>query len=250
MHGSIRARPDWLWGGVTGSGNPGKLTGDPAATTAPCGIVAVFTDTTRGALMTTTQLAPNDNTGWTQWSSIGGSCASSPVAFTSGGTVQVVCITKTHALAATAQTAAGGWQPWQTVPGLAGLTGVPAVTSSGGTSEVVASTGSGLIEAARQTSPASDCSAIAGPAGQKVSGSPTVTTWPGGGFAVFAKLASGLVGYAVQPGGGAPGWSSWMPLGTAVIGVPAAWVNSFGSPAAAVLDGSRKVAIANYANGS
>ena len=241
---------DWLWGGVTGSGNPGKLTGDPAAATAPGGVVAVFTDTTRGAVMTTRQLAPNDNTGWTQWTSIGGNCASSPVAFTSDGAAQVVCVTKTHALAATAQTAAGGWQPWRTVPGLAGLTGVPAVTSSGGTSEVVASTGSGLIEVARQTSAGSTWSATAGPAGQKVSGSPTVTTWPGGGFAVFTKLSNGHVGYAVQLGGSASSWSNWIPLGTTVIGVPAAWVNSFGSPAAAVLDASRKVAIANYANGS
>jgi hypothetical protein len=241
---------DWLWGGVTGSGNPGKLTGDPAATTAPGGVVAVFTETTRGAVMTTRQLGPNDNTAWTQWTSIGGSCESSPVAFTGGGTAQVVCITKAHALAVTAQTAAGGWQPWQTVPGLTGLTGVPAVTSSGATTEVVASTSTGLIEAARQTSLASGWSAIAGPVGEKVSASPTITTWPGGGFAVFAKLPSGHVGYAVQSGGGASGWSGWTALGTTVIGVPAAWVNSFGSPAAAVLDGSRKVAIANYADGA
>jgi hypothetical protein len=237
---------DWLWGGPTGSGNPGNLAGDPAATSGPGGIVAVFADTPSGTVMTTQQAAPNDDTGWTGWTSIGGSCASSPVAYTTGGTAQVFCITKTHALAVTAQ-AAGGWQPWQTVPGLAGLTGVPAVTSSGGTSELFATTSAGRIEAARQASPASAWAAIAGPpAGQQVSASPAATTWPGGGFAVFAKLAGGQAGYSVQPSGGAATWSRWIPLGTTVVGVPAAWVNSFGSPAAVVLDGSREVAIANY----
>jgi hypothetical protein len=241
---------DWLWGGPTGSGKPGRLIGDPAATQASGGSVVVFADTTSGAVMTTRQLAPNDNTGWTRWASIGGSCASSPVADTSGGTVQVLCITKTHTLAATAQDS-GGWQPWRTVPGLAGLTGVPAVASSGGTSEVFASTSSGHVEAARQASPASTWSAIAGPAASpSVSGSPTVTTWPGGGFAVFARLADGHAGYAIQPAAGAATWSGWIQLATTVVGVPAAWVNSFGSPAAAVLDGSRRVAIANYASGA
>jgi hypothetical protein len=241
---------DWLWGGPTGSGDPGRLTGDPAATSGTGGIVAVFAETGSGTVLTTRQTAANDDTLWTGWTSIGGSCAGSPVAYTTDGTPQVFCVTKTDALAVTAQVA-GDWQPWQTVPGLAGLTGVPAVTSSGGASEVFVSTSAGRVEAARQASPASGWTPIAGPpASQKVGASPAVTSWPGGGFAVFAELADGQAGYSVQPTAGAATWSSWLPLGTTVVGVPAAWVNSFGSPAAAVLDGSRQVAIANYTGGA
>jgi Domain of unknown function (DUF1906) len=241
---------DWLWGGPAGTGNPGKLTGDPAATRTPGGVVAVFVRNTRGAVLTTSQLGPDDNTGWTPWASLGGSCASSPVAdATTSGPVQLFCITRTHQLAVSAQ-AGGGWLPWQTVPGLSGLTGVPAAQSAGGGTEVVAGTAAGRVEVAWQAAGGTGWTAVAGPAGPTTHGSPTVTGWPGGGIAVFTGLAGGHVGYAVQQSPGSGAWSGWTSLGSTVIGVPAAWLNSSGSPAAAVLDGNRMVAIANYADGS
>jgi glycoside hydrolase-like protein len=239
---------DWQWGGPAGAGKAGKLAGDPSATQGTGGRVAVFIDNSRGAVLTTRQLAPDDNTGWTHWTSIGGACASSPVAETADGTVQVFCITRTHALAVTAQ-AAGGWQRWRTVPGLIRLTGVPAAAAADGTTEVFATTTSGQVYVARQASPGAAWTTADGPpAAQQVHGSPAVTTWPGGGFAVFTQLAGGHVGYAVQPGPAAS-WSGWTSLGSTVIGVPVAWVSSSGSPAAAVLDANRKVAIANYTAG-
>jgi hypothetical protein len=83
-----------------------------------------------------------------------------------------------------------------------------------------------------------------------VTGSPSVTAWPGGQVAVFAGLAGGDVGCAIQQDAGAGAWAGWTSLGSTVIGVPAAWVSSFGTPAAAVLNGSRRVAIADYDGGS
>ncbi len=240
---------DWQWAGAVGTGSPGKLTGDPAATQAPGGAVAVFAADTSGAVMTTRQRAPDYNTGWTPWTSIGGSCASSPLAYTApGGPIQVFCVTR-HGRLATREQTAGGWRAWRTVPGLARLAGVPAVVSAGqGRSEVFASTRSGGLEAAWQACPASGWTAVPGPPpNRKVHGSPTATVWPGGAVAAFAELAGGELGYAVQRPAGSARWTSWRPLASTVVGVPVAWRNTFGPPAAAVLDGSREVAVSSYA---
>jgi hypothetical protein len=244
------APDDWLWGGPAGTGKPGKLTGDPAAVAVPGGAVAVFVTRANGAVLTTRQLGPDDDTGWTSWTSLGGNCASSPVAFTSAGTVQVLCITRSGSLAVTAE-ASAGWQPWEPVDGLAGLTGVPSVTSVDGEGIVVARTRAGRVEMARQAGPTSGWLAVTGPpAGRKVAASPAVTSWPGGGVAVFAELSRDRLGYTVQATAGVSAWSGWRMLGGTAIGMPGVWVNSFGPPAVAVLDRKRKVAVANYARGA
>jgi Domain of unknown function (DUF1906) len=240
---------DWHWAGAVGTGSPGKVTGDPAATQAPGGAVAVFVADTSGAVITTRQQAPDDNTGWTRWASIGGSCASSPLAYTApGGPIQIFCVTRRGTLATREQTATG-WHAWRTVPGLARLAGVPGVVSAGlGRSEVFASTRSGRVEAAWQPGLASGWLAGPGPSPRPdVQGSPTVSVWPGGRVAVFAELAGGQLGYAVQRAAGSARWTRWKRLGSTVVGVPVAWLNSFGPPAAAVLDGNRKVAVSSYA---
>jgi hypothetical protein len=237
---------DWQWGGPAGMGRPGKLTGDPAAVAVPGGAVAVFVTATGGAVMTARQLGPDDDTAWTPWTSLGGSCASSPVAFTSAGTVQVLCITRGGGLAVTAQ-ASAGWQPWEPVDGLAGLTGVPAVTTVRGEGIVVARTRAGRVEMARQAGPTSGWLPAPGPpAGLKAQASPAMTAWPGGGVAVFAELTHERLGYAIQPVAGASAWSRWRKLGSTAIGVPGVWVNSFGPPAVAVMNRRHKVVVANY----
>ena len=136
----------WQWGGAIGSGPPGAITGDPAAVAGPAGTVSVFVTGTDGVVQATSQQAADDNTGWTGWAPIGGNCASSPVAVAPAGlAVTVYCITKQGTLAA-ASSAAGGWQPWQQVGTLTGLTGVPAVLATqGGQTEVLAGTAAGTL---------------------------------------------------------------------------------------------------------
>jgi hypothetical protein len=240
---------DWQWGGAVGTGGAGRFAGDPAATRGPGGEVAVFSDNRAGVVLTTRQRAPDDNTGWTPWSSIGGTCASSPVAYSGrAGPIQVFCITKARSLAVRTQTALG-WHAWQTVPGLADLGGVPAVAPTGaGGATVFARTRRGVLAGAWRPDPFTAWTALRRvPSGLKLAGSPAVASWPGGGAAVFAELAGGHVGYAVRRLAGT--WSGWVSLRSTAVGVPAAWVNSFGPPAAAVLTARRHVAVSAYTGG-
>jgi Domain of unknown function (DUF1906) len=243
----------WQWGGPIGSGSPGPVTGDPAAVLGPAGTVSVFVTGTDGTVQTTSQLAADDNTGWTGWAPIGGDCASSPVPVVGGSAaaapVTVYCITKQGTLAAAAS-AAGGWQPWQQVSTLSGLTGVPAVlaTPNGGT-EVLAGTATGTLATAAQASPAAAWQTGTGPAGAAMAATvPALTTWPGGGVAVFSQLASGQAGYSVQQPAGSGSWSAWTALGP-VVGAPAAWLDGTGTPRAVALTRSFRIALTSYAAG-
>jgi hypothetical protein len=238
----------WRWGGPAGSGSPGTVAGDPAAALGPAGTVSVFVTDTSGTVQVTSQQAPDDDTGWTPWTAIGGSCASSPVAYAApGGPLQVFCVTRAGTLAQ-AVDAAGGWQPWQPAGTLTGLTGVPAVAAAGpGQTEVLADTSAGAVAAAVGSGPAGPWTTAAGPpAAIRVHGAPAIVSWPGGGIAVFTQLASGQIGYSVQQSAGTGSWSGWTTLGSAAVGVPVAWLGADGTPEAAVLDGRFRIAVARY----
>jgi hypothetical protein len=252
VHAWQHAGPNgWYWGGTVGTGSPGPVTGDPAAIRGQDGTVMVLVTDKTGTVEFTRQQAPGDDTDWTAWTSAGGSCASSPVAYAApGGTVQVFCITMKGTLAASADTSAG-WQPWQQIGTFAGLTGVPAVAGATGQTEVVAETTAGVLDVAWQSSSGGAWQAVSGPPNTvQVRAAPALVSWPGGSLAVLSELGNGEIGYSVQQSAGSATWTNWMPLGQTAVGVPAAWSGAAGQPEAAVLSASYRIAVASYAGSS
>ena len=240
---------DWNWGGPAGGGNlPGTAVGDPAAIRAADGDVMVFVATASGAVDTTAQAAPSDNTAWTTWAGIGGDCASSPVAFAdSRKTLEVFCRTAGGTLAVDAL-GPGGWGGWQTVPGgPSGLTGTAAVvTGGGGQTEVFAAAKSGTLAYAWQV-PGGSWTWGSSPAGAaKLKNSPAAVVWAGHGVGAFAQQANGQLGYAVQQGGGAAAWGGWTLMSSHLLGSPAAWVNANGDPEVAILNKQLRIAVSTY----
>jgi hypothetical protein len=236
--------PDgWQWGGAAGAGTlPGTPVADPAAMRAPDGDVTVFVTDSAGAVLTTRQDSPGDNTGWTAWSSLGGSCASSPVpVLDAAKTVEVFCATAAGTLAV--ETGTGSWQTIGGGP--AGVTGTPsAVTTGGGQTEVFTAAKSGQLAYAWQPA-GGGWTWGSSPAGStKIKNSPAAIPWSGGGAAVFAQQANGQLGYATQPAGGAAAWT-WTPLSSHLLGSPVAWVNTSGSPEVAILDKRLQVAVSS-----
>ena len=238
----------WDWAGGTGAGSPGKVTGDPAAALEPDGSVGVFITDVNGAVQTTAQQAPDDNSAWTAWTSIGGSCAGTPVPYSASGTLEIFCVTTGGALAE-ATDRPGGWQPWQLIAGLTGLTGVPAVAPDGpGQTAVLAGSAAGVLGEAWQSRPGGSWMAVQGPRGVvSTQVSPAVSAWPGGGIAVFSELPDGQLGYSAQPVASPVPWSPWTALGSTVVGVPAVWLNAAGTPAAAALNSDLRLVTTTYA---
>jgi hypothetical protein len=245
----------WQWSGAVGSGTaPSPSGAGPAAIRAPDGDVAVFVTTPGGTVSTTSQEAPNDNTAWTAWAAIGGTCASPPVpVVTSRKTLEVFCRTTRGTLAVAAD-GQGGWQGWQTVAGgPGGVTGTPAVTSAaGGQTEVVVRAAGGKLGYAWQPAAGGAWSWGGSPGGTTtIKNSPSAVPWPaGGGIAVFAQRSNGQLGYVVQQGGGAAGWGPWTPLSTHMFGSPTAWVNADGSPEVVVLDKQLQVSVSTWSGSS
>ena len=243
---------DWNWGGPAGGGAPpGTVVADPAAIRAPSGDVVVFATTASGAVDTTSQDSPSDNTGWTPWAAIGGNCASSPVAFVdSRKSLEVFCRTDRGALAVNVLRR-GGWNGWQTVAGgPSGLTGTPAaVTGGGGQTEVFATDRSGTLAYAWQV-PGGNWAWGSSPAGAvKFKNSPTAVGWPGHGVGVLAQQSNGQLGYAVQSGGGPAAWGAWTPMSSHLLGSPAAWANTNGDPEVVILNKQLHIAVSTYSGG-
>jgi hypothetical protein len=242
----------WHWGRRVQAGAlPGQAVADPGAIKTAAGPVAVFVTLSGGRVVTTRQNSPSSNTSWTPWASLGGSCASTPVPVLSGSrAVQVFCVTAGGGLAV--DTATGGsWSGWQSIGGgPAALTGTPAaVTPASGQTEVFATTTAGRLAYAWQSG--GGWSWGGSPAGGlKIRNSPSATTWPGGGVGVFAQQAGGPLGYAAQSGGGgSAGWGAWTPLSSRMLGSPAAWTNTSGSPEVAILNKQLRIAVSTYAGG-
>lgn len=242
---------DWAWGGPAGTGPPGLLTGDPAAVTEPDGVVSVFVTDTGGTVMTTSQTAADANRSWTRWASIGGSCASSPAAVRLGASVLVACTTPAGTLAAATLTG-GSWSAWQQAGPATRLTSGPVVIADpSGVTEMFAATRAGrIVEEYSSSGQGTWTQGAILPSSDQVTGTPSVTTWPGGGVAVFSQLAGGQAGYTIRDGPVTAPWSGWTNLGSAMTGSPAAWRDSWGEPQAAVLTPQRTLAVTAYANGS
>jgi hypothetical protein len=241
---------DWQWGGAPGTGTRPKAAADPGAVRAPDGDVTVFAATASGQVYTTRQSAPGANTSWTAWTAIGGSCAGAPVPFAAGGTtLEVFCVTRAGGLAVAAL-GTSGWGSWTAAgSGPGGLTGTPAVvTGPGGSTEVLVTAG-GHLAAATQVAAGSAWNWVLSPAGAPgVRNSPAAVAWPGGGVAVFARQASGQLGYAIQSVAGA--WGAWGAIGGHMLGSPAAWVNAGGVPEVAILNQQLQVAVSTWAAGA
>ena len=247
---------DWHWGGPVGANRlPGRAADDPAAIQTSDGKVAVLVTLASGRVVTTRQRAPNDNTGWTAWASLGGHCASTPVPVRSGSrALEVLCTTAGGDLAAD-RMSGGAWSGWRTVPGQpARLTGTPSAVAAGGGVEVLAASRPGRLEYAWQGSGAASAGGGwawgSSPDPGKIRNSPSATAWPGGKVGVFAQQANGQLGYAVQEGTGAAGWSGWTGLGNHLLGSPTAWTNTTGNPEAAILTSGRSIAVSTDDGGA
>jgi len=248
----VGAPNGWQWGGeVTAAGAP-AITGDPSAIRLPDGEVAVFVSRRDGAVTVTRQLEPNDNSGWTPWSSIGGSCAGSPAAYLTRSAVDVFCTTTSGTLATDTWNGQSwsGWVPVGFSP--TGLAGIPAVASNGaGQTEVFVATSAGGLLSAWQAAGTRDWTwgaALAGAiVGTTIRNSPTATEWPGGEVAVFARLASGNVGFTVQQGTSSIArWASWTSIGGSAVAAPAGWLNPSGTAEVAVLDAKLRLAVSSF----
>ncbi len=256
--------PDgWQWGGaVAASSTPGSMTGDPAAIRRPRGEVAVFVTASGGAVSTTRQAAPDADSRWKPWQSIGGSCASSPVPLVTGpGRLAVFCVT-TAGTAAVDHWRGGSWRGWHPVGASpSGLTATPAVVANAaGQAEIFATTKARGLDYAWQSSVTGRWTwgmPLAGrSSGQRIRRSPAAIRWPDGDVRVFAQLTGGQVGMIGQQGGyGTAAWSGWAQVGGTVpggkvLGSPAAWISASGVPAAGGLGASLRMASSSFAGGA
>jgi Domain of unknown function (DUF1906) len=252
----------WQWGGpVAADSTPGSLTGDPAAVRRPGGAVQVFVTGSGGAVSTTWQVAPNADSAWTPWQSIGGSCASSPVPLVAHRRLAVFCVT-TAGTAAVDHRRGGSWRGWHAVGASpTGLAADPAVVADGaGQTEVFAATTAHGLDYAWQDRASGQWTwgapLAGGSSGQRIRRSPAAIRWPDGGVRVFAQLTSGQLGVISQQGtAGSAAWSAWAAVGGAVpggtmLGSPAGWISASGVPAAGALDGGLRMASSSFAGGA
>jgi hypothetical protein len=245
---------NWKWGGsIPAAGSPGTVTGDPGVGRRPAGEVEVFVTTTGGAVGTTHQTAVNNNRTWSAWISIGGSCASPPVPFTTAQHVlEVFCRTKAGK-AAVSRWTGHAWTAWRSVgTSPAGLAATPAVVAdAAGQTELFATTTAGVLDTAWQNPRTGHWTWTAPLAGTAVARSPAAIRWPDGDVRVFAHLSTGALGYASQLGSSAAsGWSAWTSAGGSILGSPAVWVSASGTPGAGALSPSLTVATTSYGSGA
>jgi Domain of unknown function (DUF1906) len=239
---------DWQWGGpvAAGTGSAGKLVTDPGAVQAPDGDVTVFAAAASGQVRTTRQSSPGANTSWTAWTPIGGDCAGAPVPFAPGGrALEVFCVTGKGALDV-ATLGTSGWSSWSAAgSGPGGLTGTPAVVAGPGGATEVLVTAKGKLALAAQNPATGGWAWGTSPAGPTgVRNSPAAAAWPGGGVAVFARQANAKLGFSIQAASGS--WGAWTVIGGHVLGSPAAWVNTGGTPEVAILNQQLQVAVSTY----
>ena len=244
----------WKWGGpIPAAGSPGTVTGDPGLGRRPAGAVEAFVTTTSGAVETTHQAGANNNRKWSGWISIGGSCASGPVPFTTAQHVlEVFCRTKAGR-AAVSRWTGHAWTAWSSVGASpTGLAATPAVAAdTAGQTELFATTTAGGMDTAWQNPRTGHWTWAAPLAGATVRQSPAAIRWPDGDIRVFAHLSTGALGYISQLGGSATaGWSTWTSAGGTILGSPAVWVSASGTPGAGALSPSLGLATTSYGSGT
>jgi hypothetical protein len=239
---------DWQWGGpvAAGTGSAGKLVTDPGVVRVPDGDFTVFSSMPSAQVRTTRQSSPGANTSWTAWTPIGGDCAGAPVPFAPGGrALEVFCVTGKGALDV-ATLGTSGWSSWSAAgSGPGGLTGTPAVVAGPGGATEVLVTAKGKLALAAQNPATGGWAWGTSPAGPTgVRNSPAAAAWPGGGVAVFARQANAKLGFSIQAASGS--WGAWTVIGGHVLGSPAAWVNTGGTPEVAILNQQLQVAVSTY----
>ena len=250
---------DWEWGTpLQAPAHPAAGGTDPGALLLQGRRVAVF-ETTAGGVVTARQRGADQNTSWTRWRNLGGSCASTPVPVRYAGGTDVFCVTAAGT-AAVDRWSGSSWSGWSALTGSpSNLAGVPAVTADGsGQLEFFAATKRGGLAdgwQARASGGWTWGSPLAGPgssgaAGTKVGGSPSAAMWPAGSVVVYARLAGGRVGYLRHQGtSGSAAWSAWSTVGGLpggkMTGSPAGWLNASGAPSVLALDGRLRIAVAS-----
>ncbi|HEX9064154.1 MAG TPA: glycoside hydrolase domain-containing protein [Streptosporangiaceae bacterium] len=250
---------DWEWGTpLPPPAHPAAGGTGPGAAMLPGHQVAVFESTARG-VVTARQSGQNQNTTFTPWRNLGGSCTSTPVPVLYAGGTDVFCLTSAGT-AAVDRWAGSSWSGWSQLPGSpSNLTGVPAVAIDGsGQLEFFAAAKAGGLADAWQAGAAGSWTwgsplagaGSAGGSGTTAGGSPSAATWPAGSVVVYSRLTGGQLGYIRHQGSsGSAGWSGWSTVsglpGGKMTGSPAGWLNGSGAPSVAVLDGRLKLAVAS-----
>jgi hypothetical protein len=243
----------WTWGGtVPAAGSPGALTGTPAAARRPNGEAEFFATGPGGAVLVTHQTAVNANRSWSAWKNIGGSCASTPVPFTTpAGGLELFCRTLAGTAALT-QWTGKVWTAWQTVGASpANLTATPSVVAApAGQVELLASTTAGELDLAWQSKQTGQWHWVTPVAAGTVLRSPGAAVLPDGKVRVLAQLGNGTLGVLSQQGRtGRSRWSGWAAAAGGMLGSPAVWVDAAGVPGAAVLAATGTMASTTYRNG-
>lgn len=190
------------------------------------GSLELFAQAPGGTVSTATQSA-SYSSGWTPWSSLGGSVTSPPaVGRDASGTLEIFAAGAGGAIVHDVQALAGGpWSGWASLGGsLAAAT--PAVSANtSGALELFALGTDGAVWTAAQSSGSGwgSWSSL----GSAVTGAPASAQNSDGRLEVFAPAAGGQVLHAYQgtPGGS---WSGWSGLGGSVTSSPAAALNSGG----------------------
>jgi hypothetical protein len=197
----------FLWQSAPGSGSwngPVALgwestSSDPTMVQWPDGHLEVFVRLGDGSLGTTSQLGATVTSGWSAWSSLGGSLAGPPaVALDSSGDPQVFAVSSYGSLMRK-YFEDGAWQSWEALPGGYEFTGVPAVgTNFDGRLEVFARTSSGALVHVWQIPRHPDL--WGGPAVllAGVTGDPSAYSTVGGRIEAFAAALDGSVRHTWQ----------------------------------------------------
>jgi len=197
----------FLWQSAPGSGSwdgpvalGSELTSsDPAMVAWPDGHLEVFARLADGSLGATSQLGAMVTSGWSGWSSLGGTLAGPPaVALDSRGDPQVFAVSLDRSLMRK-YFEDGKWQSWDTLPGGRAFTGVPAVgTNFDGRLEVFVTTTSGALEHVWQLP--GHLERWGGPAVllTGVTGDPSVYNTVGGRLETFVAALDGSVRHTWQ----------------------------------------------------
>ncbi len=140
---------DWEWGSALPAlTSPVRPATDPAAVLMPSGVVGVFQTEANGNVAAIAQSEPNRNGRWTNWTNIGGQCASTPVPLVDASHhVDLFCRTTANSVAAVSWNGTA-WGRWSTLTGSpTNLAGVPsAVVNGAGQTELFAATKSGGLD--------------------------------------------------------------------------------------------------------
>jgi len=186
------------WDGPVALGSE-RTSSDPAMVAWPDGHLEVFARLADGSLGTASQLTATVTSGWSRWSSLGGSLAGPPAAaLDSSGDPQVFAVGSYGSLLRE-YFEDGKWQSWDTLPGGRVFTGVPAVgTNFDGRLEVFTRTSSGALDHVWQIPGHPDLWGGPHALVTGVTGDPSVYSTVGGRIEAFVAATDGSVRHTWQ----------------------------------------------------